>query len=130
VRSGPIFALQVVWLTSHCRTMKRRPSYQTKSKVEKFIPHFELKLVKELARSGKFKITRSARQSARMLGFTADSVLAVVQGLARKDFYKSMTTHGNHRVWQDVYRPMTPVGKVYLKLMVIDDLLIVSFKEL
>jgi motility quorum-sensing regulator/GCU-specific mRNA interferase toxin len=32
--------------------------------------------------------------------------------------------------WQDVYRPTTPVGEVYLKLTVIDDVLIVSFKEL
>jgi hypothetical protein len=33
-------------------------------------------------------------------------------------------------VWQDVYRPMPPFGDVYLKLTVIDDVLIVSFKEL
>lgn len=36
----------------------------------------------------------------------------------------------DHRVWQDVYRPITPAGEVYLKLTVIDDVLIVSFKEL
>ena len=41
-----------------------------------------------------------------------------------------MTTHADHRVWQDVYRPVTEVGEVYLKLTVIDDVLIVSFKEL
>jgi motility quorum-sensing regulator / GCU-specific mRNA interferase toxin len=29
-----------------------------------------------------------------------------------------------------VYRPMTIAGEVYLKLTVIDDVLIVSFKEL
>lgn len=43
---------------------------------------------------------------------------------------KSMTTHADHRVWQDVYRPSTPAGEVYLKLTVMDDVLIVSFKEL
>ncbi|SER32806.1 Motility quorum-sensing regulator, toxin of MqsA [Azotobacter beijerinckii] len=53
-------------------------------------------------------------------------VLAVVMAL----FYKSMTTHADHRVWQDVYRPSTQAGDVYLKLTVIDDVLIVSFKEL
>ncbi|MBI5814466.1 MAG: type II toxin-antitoxin system MqsR family toxin [Nitrospinae bacterium] len=47
-----------------------------------------------------------------------------------KDFYKSMTTYSSHKVWQDVYRLATPAGKVYIKLMVLDDLLIVSFKEL
>lgn len=41
-----------------------------------------------------------------------------------------MTTHSDHRIWQDVYRPVTIVGEVYLKLTVIDDVLIVSFKEL
>ncbi len=46
------------------------------------------------------------------------------------DFYKSMTTHANNRIWQDVYRPVTQAGEVYLKLTVIDDVLIVSFKEL
>ena len=35
-----------------------------------------------------------------------------------------------HAVWQDVYRPSTQVGDVYLKLTVIEDVLIVSFKEL
>jgi motility quorum-sensing regulator/GCU-specific mRNA interferase toxin len=41
-----------------------------------------------------------------------------------------MTTHADHTVWQDVYRPATPNGDAYLKLTVIDDVLIVSFKEL
>lgn len=35
-----------------------------------------------------------------------------------------------HKIWQDVYRPNTRMGRVYLKLTVIQDLLIVSFKEL
>ena len=46
-------------------------------------------------------------------------------------FYKSMTTHADHRIWQDVYRTQTTRGdEVYLKLTVVDDVLIVSFKEL
>ena len=54
----------------------------------------------------------------------------VAMALAPGDFYKSMTTHADHRIWQDVYRPMTAAGRVYLKLTVIDDVLIVSFKEI
>jgi motility quorum-sensing regulator / GCU-specific mRNA interferase toxin len=46
-------------------------------------------------------------------------------------FYKSMTTHADHQIWQDVYHTETVSGSpVYLKLTVINDLLIVSFKEL
>ncbi len=55
----------------------------------------------------------------------------VVLALTSTDFYKSMTTHADHRIWQDVYRTKTTNGDdVYVKLTVIDDVLIVSFKEL
>lgn len=64
------------------------------------------------------------------LGLDYEGMLSVLTALTTADFYKSMTTHADHRVWQDVYRPMTPVGEVYLKLTVVDDVLIVSFKEL
>ena len=42
-----------------------------------------------------------------------------------------MSTHADHRIWQDVYHTKAPSGdEVYLKLTVIDDLLIISFNEL
>lgn len=49
---------------------------------------------------------------------------------ARINQLAKRTTHADHTIWQDVYRPQTSVGDVYLKLTVIDDVLIVSFKEL
>lgn len=56
---------------------------------------------------------------------------SVVLALKTTDFYKSMTTHADHRIWQDVYHARTARDEgVYLKLTVIDDALIVSFKEL
>ena len=64
------------------------------------------------------------------MGFGFEEIVGVVAALAPKDFYKSMTAHADHHVWQDVYRPETSAGEVYLKLTVVDDLLIVSFKEL
>jgi len=64
------------------------------------------------------------------LGFGFDEIIGVVAALAPRDFYKSMTTHADHRIWQDVYRPKTAAGEVYLKLTVLDDVLIVSFKKL
>lgn len=54
----------------------------------------------------------------------------MVLSLTSADFYKSMTSHADHKIWQDVYRPKTSAGDVYLKLTVIEDVLIVSFKEL
>jgi motility quorum-sensing regulator/GCU-specific mRNA interferase toxin len=42
-----------------------------------------------------------------------------------------MTTHADHRIWQDVYHAVTPGGaEIYIKLTVMADVLIVSFKEL
>jgi motility quorum-sensing regulator/GCU-specific mRNA interferase toxin len=98
--------------------------------MEKRTPHCQLAKVKALVRDGKVRSTRSALTGAATLGLDFSEMLVVVSELTMKDFYKSMTTYADHRVWQDVYRPTTKVGEVYLKLTVIDDVLIVSFKEL
>ena len=80
--------------------------------------------------AGKVRITISALTGAAALGFDFEGILGVINALTLTNFHKSMTTHADHRIWQDVYRPVTEVGEVYLKLTVIDDVLIVSFKEL
>ncbi|MCL2715803.1 MAG: type II toxin-antitoxin system MqsR family toxin [Alphaproteobacteria bacterium] len=98
--------------------------------MEKLLPHFKLVVVKALAVAGKVRVTRAARLGATALGLEFPDMLAVVEALTPADFYKSMTTHADHTVWQDVYRPCTRAGDVYLKLTVRDDVLIVSFKEL
>ena len=64
------------------------------------------------------------------LGFELEGMLDVVSALVPTDFYKSMTTHADRTVWQDVYRPSTRMGHVYFKLTIMDDVLIVSFTEL
>jgi motility quorum-sensing regulator / GCU-specific mRNA interferase toxin len=98
--------------------------------MEKRTPHCKLAAVKALVEANKVRTTQSARMGAIELGFDFADMLAVVMALTPADFYKSMTTHADHTVWQDVYRPSTQAGDVYLKLTVIDDVLIVSFKEL
>lgn len=98
--------------------------------MEKATPHCKLPVVKALVEAGKVRSTQSALAGAAALGFDFAGVLAVIMTLSPKDFYKSMTTHSDHRIWQDVYRSATDAGKVYLKLTVLDDVLIVSFKEL
>ena len=98
--------------------------------MEKRTPHCPLSVVKTLIDAGKVRTTQSARSGAAALDLDYRGMLAVIQALTPGDFYKSMTTHADHRLWQDVYRPTTEVGDLYLKLTVIDDVLIVSFKEL
>jgi motility quorum-sensing regulator/GCU-specific mRNA interferase toxin len=98
--------------------------------MEKRTPHCRLSEVKTLVAAGKVRATHSARLGATGFGFELSDMLAVIMALTAADFYKSMTTHADHTVWQDVYRPSTRAGDVHLKLTVIDDVLIVSFKEL
>ncbi len=98
--------------------------------MEKSVPHCKLAMVKTLVEDGKVRTTHAARVGATALGLELFDMLAVVMALTPADFYKSMTTHADHTVWQDVYRPRSQAGDVYLKLTVIDDVLIVSFKEL
>ena len=98
--------------------------------MERRTPHSRLSVVKALVEAGKVRTTHAARSGANELGLAFSEMLDVVMALAPGDFYKSMTPHADHAVWQDVYRPSMPVGDVYLKLTVIEDVLIVSFKEL
>lgn len=98
--------------------------------MEKSTPHCRLNVVKALVEAGKVRTTDAARRGAVELGLGFSEMLDVVMALKTSDFYKSMTTHADHTIWQDVYRPSTAVGDVYLKLTVIQDVLIVSFKEL
>lgn len=98
--------------------------------MEKRTPHCKLSVVKSLIEAGRVRMTQGAVIGGRQLGFNEDGIVATVLALTPADFYKSMTTHADHRIWQDVYRPATSAGDVYLKLTVIDDVLIVSFKEL
>ena len=100
--------------------------------MEKGTPHCRLPVVKALVEAGKVRATASAYNGARELGIDdLDGMCAVVLALTPTDFHKSMTTHADHRVWQDVYHARTASGaEAYLKLTVMDDVLIVSFKEL
>ncbi|SCC94658.1 motility quorum-sensing regulator [Thiomonas sp. X19] len=99
-------------------------------RMEKSTPHCKLSVIKAMIEAGKVRSTVSALAGSAAMGFDFVAMVHVVKTLTAGDFYKSMTTHADHRVWQDVYRPTTSAGEVYLKLTVMDEVLIVSFKEL
>ena len=83
---------------------------------EKRTPHCKLPVVRALVEAGKVRATASAYRSAREFGINdLAGMCAVVLTLAPADFYKSMTTHGDHQVWQDVWHARTAHGdEVYL----------------
>lgn len=99
--------------------------------MEKRKPHCPLSAAKALVTAGRVRATATAYQGARELGIhDLAGMCAIVQSLTTNDFHKSMTTRMDSSVWQDVYHAKYAAGAVYVKLTVIEDVLIVSFKEL
>ncbi|MBQ4568340.1 MAG: type II toxin-antitoxin system MqsR family toxin [Desulfovibrio sp.] len=98
--------------------------------MEKSSPHCPLSTIKELVRAGKVRATATAVRHAYCLGFQPQDMFAELLKLERVEFYKSMTSYHDHTVWQDVYRHASSAGMLYIKLTVMDGVVIVSFKEL
>lgn len=60
-----------------------------------------------------------------------EGICVVIFGLFVCDFYKSMIMYVDYCIWQDVYYFWFVSGvKVYFKLSVVDDVIVVFFKEL
>jgi motility quorum-sensing regulator / GCU-specific mRNA interferase toxin len=98
--------------------------------MEKKKPHYDLLVIKALIDKGKVSTTAQALAGGATLGFNYVEILKIVRTLNYKDFYKSMTAYSNHKEWQDVYRISIKDSEIYIKIMVINDVLILSFKEL
>ena len=97
--------------------------------MEKTKPHYDLSRAKTLARQGAIAVTGTAMRDAQNLGFELRDIVGVITSLSREDFFKSMTAYHDARLWHDVYRPMTVAGQLYVKLILQNDVLVVSFKE-
>jgi motility quorum-sensing regulator/GCU-specific mRNA interferase toxin len=95
-------------------------------------PTHNLAQIVALVRAGKVRSTRVALEGAAALGLDYDGMLAVIVNLPHAgSFYKTMESRQDLGHWMDVYHTVTPAGDdVYLKLMIRDGALIVSFKEL
>jgi motility quorum-sensing regulator/GCU-specific mRNA interferase toxin len=70
-------------------------------------------------------------RSAAALGFGRAEIVATIQTMQLAHFYKSMTSHGDHRIWQDVYHVPSEAGTLYVKFTadVVTEFLLLSFKE-
>ena len=79
---------------------------------------------------GAAAFTKTALDGGRAMGLTTAEMLAVIAKLTRREFFKSMTTYADHRVWQDVYHAPTPVRKdAYIKVTLRDGAPVIQFKE-
>lgn len=75
--------------------------------------------------------TSSAKRGQIELDFSDHDVVAAIQALTVKDFYKSMPpVHENFVAWQDVYKTFFNDIDLYIKFQIsVNRELIISFKE-
>lgn len=99
--------------------------------MEKSTPHCSLADMQvQVATDGIAAFTVTALRGGWAMGLTSAEMLAVVAALKRRDFYKSMTTYRDHRVWQDVYHGQCPNGlTAYIKLTQVAERVVIQFKE-
>ena len=100
--------------------------------MEKYTPHYDLAVVKaDVRRLGAQAFTRAARDSGKNLDLDISEMQAVVFELQNRMLYKSMTTYGDHRVWQDVYHTRSKGKEIYIKVTYSPDgdPPVISFKE-
>jgi len=98
--------------------------------MEKHKPHYLLKAIQaQMNTLDAMNLTLSARVGIRAAGMAQADAMAVVQGLAAVDFYKSMTTNTDHRVWQDVYHAEWEGVALYIKFQQAGEYFLISFKE-
>ena len=68
-------------------------------------PEYDLEAFKAaFGRPDRLRVTGSALRGAAALGFGRVEIAATIRAMRRTHFYKSMTSYGDHRVWQDVYQ--------------------------
>jgi motility quorum-sensing regulator/GCU-specific mRNA interferase toxin len=76
-------------------------------------------------------MTVTAARTAAALGFDRAAIVTTIATMERKQFYKSMTSYADHRVWQDVYHVPSEAGTLYVKFTadVVTEFLLLSFNE-
>lgn len=96
---------------------------------EKRKPSYDLEAFK--ASAPRMRVTVVATRTAAALGFGRPEIEATIRNMRRSQFYKSMTSHGDHRIWQDVYHVPSPAGTLYVKFTAdaVTEFALLSFKE-
>jgi len=99
--------------------------------MEKRRPHYDLKaILAQMNCVENMNLTLSAQQGIRAAGMARNEALEVVSKLSASNFYKSMTTHQSHRIWQDVYHAKWREKLLYVKFQQAGEYFVISFKEL
>lgn len=91
--------------------------------MEKRNSHYNLSEIQAVVASPTSRpFTATALRGGLELGLSEPEMRQVVLALSRREFYKSMTTHADHKEWQDVYHGVTEDEiEVYIKITAYTD---------
>lgn len=125
----------VAWKPSNRVTIGIAPLHHNGVKLsvsEKSKPTYDLDAFKSaFVSADQLQLTGTALRNAASLGFGRAEIVTTIQTMQRSHFYKSMTAHADHRIWQDVYHVPSSVGELYVKFTAdtVTEFLLLSFKE-
>ncbi|HXP97580.1 MAG TPA: type II toxin-antitoxin system MqsR family toxin [Telmatospirillum sp.] len=99
--------------------------------MDKRTPTYDVEAFKAAVAEGRADFTRTAVRTAQALGFDIADMKAAIALMNRRQFYKSMTSLADHRVWQDVYHLHHEGLLLYIKFTagVVCEFTLLSFKE-
>ena len=99
--------------------------------MEKRKSHYRLSKIQAIVvRDGMNAFTATATRNGRDMGLDDATMLATIAGMKGAMFYKSMTTHLDNTLWQDVYHvPLTGGQIAYLKLTRQHGAVVIQFKS-
>jgi len=101
-------------------------------RLEKSAAHYSLKELMKLIEEARCKFTYSSRKTlSEDFNITIDEALRVILKLTADDLYKSMQSHEDNSLWQDVYHKKIGLKTAYIKLQISsnDSAVIISFKR-
>ena len=99
---------------------------------EKKAPHHDIGAVKRAFANGDGMFTRVATTDAAAMGYGSAEIVDIIQTIDAGQFYKSMTSHYDETVWQDVYHVPHAKGTLYVKFTdnaSLVEFTLLSFKE-
>lgn len=100
--------------------------------MEKKKPHYALSAIQQVVAARRVSaFTATALVGAAQLGLSPDEAVEIVLGIKPNAFYKSMTTHADHMIWQDVYHVVLKSKRTtYVKVTLRENgIVVIQFKE-
>lgn len=100
--------------------------------MEKKRPHYALSAIQQVIAARRVSaFTATALVGAAQLGLSPDEAVEIVLGMKPNAFYKSMTAHADHTIWQDVYHVVLKSKRTtYVKVTLRENgIVVIQFKE-